>query len=815
MATIVGLPMTSRRSVLDLLEPGALLGGALFESLSQAAVLVGRLPTGTRLGPFRIVDEIGAGGMGVVYRAERDDGQYRQQVAIKCVASSEDPVSLALFRRERQILAEIRHPHIARLLDGGQLDDGQLWFAMELVEGARIDEHASRQQLSVAARLDLLRQALGAVAFAHQRLLLHRDIKPGNVLIDADGSVKLLDFGIAALIGDREAARAYSPAWASPEQLAGDELSPASDQYQLGLLLDRLLRRDDAPPETLMAPGIRPDLWLSLPPNRGRELRSILERATAADPAQRYGSVSELDADLSRWLQLRPVLAHGSGVRYALTSAIRRHPWLALVSVATILAVLAMIGGFSWRLAEERDLAQAAAGRATREAQTSAAIARFLQDDLLALADPNLSQDADLKVRTLLERATASVDARLADRPEIAAQVHMTLGRGLRGLGDLAAAGARFERAQALLRELPVSDPRRLELDLWHGDLELAASQAAAARTRLERVQLAAVAVAGPDSRLALEAAVRTQAARFELGEEESAIEALTALLPRLDAVLGADAALSIFALNRSAIMYNSVERSADSERVRLEHLARATRAYGPEHSTTLTGRLNRAVLLRKLGRVEEALTEALAAEQGLRKVFGFPSIAALHAMNARSRILQDSQRLPEAIALQRETLAGRIALLGPDHDDVAYSHVNLGGMLLPARDYAGAIAEFDKALAIRARTLEPDHVDLITNLTLLADTHRLDGKLERAATYAEDAVARARRGLSSDRPELAAALFRQAQILAARGDAQRARNNAEEALQIFGRAYPAKHPRILSVQRFLDDLEKTAAPLP
>jgi serine/threonine-protein kinase len=808
--------MTALRSALDLLEPGALLGGALFESLAQGAALVGRLPVGTRLGPFRIVDEIGAGGMGVVYRAERDDGQYRQQVAIKCVAASDDADQLALFRRERQILAEIRHPHIARLLDGGQLDDGQLWFAMELVEGARIDEHVRRHQPSVAARLNLLREAIGAVGFAHQRLLLHRDIKPGNVLIDADGSVKLLDFGIASLIGDREAARAYSPAWASPEQLAGGELGPASDQYQLGLLLDRLLRRDELAPHEIDATaerGIRPDLWLALPRRRGGELRSIVERATAADPLQRYGSVSELDADLLRWLQQRPVLAHGSGVGYALASAIRRHPWIALASLATTLAILAMIGGFSWRLAAERDLAQAAAERATREAQTSTAIARFLQYDLLALADPNTSQDVDLKVVSLLERATASVDARLADRPEIAAQIHMTLGRSLRGLGDLVAAGAQFERAQRLLRELPVADPRRLELDLWHGDLELAASQAAAAHARLDRVQQLAVAASGNDSQLALEAAVRAQAARFEMGEEEPAIAALTALLPRLDAALGADSALSIYALNRLAIMYNSIERSADSERVRLEHLQRATRAYGPEHSTTLTGRLNRAVLLRKLGRTEEALTEALAAEQGLRKVFGFPSIAALHAMNARSRILMDSQRLDEAIALQRETLAGRIALLGPDHDDVAYSHVNLGGMLVAARDYAGAIAEFERALAIRTQTLEPDHVDLITNLTLLADTHRLDGQLERAAGYAEDAVTRARRALSPDRPELASALFRQAQILLARGDRQQARTNADEALQVYRRAYPDEHPRVLSVKRFLDDLGPAAPP--
>ena len=195
---------TPNKSPLALLEPGALQSGALFRSLVSQAAKNERLPPGTRMGPFRIVGELGAGGMGVVYRAERDDGQYQQQVAIKCVASVVNADALAMFRRERQILAEMRHPHIARLLDGGQLDDGRLWFAMELIEGARIDAHVHASNPTVAARIGLLRQVIDAVACAHQRLLLHRDIKPANVLIDADGSAKLLDFGIARLLDGGE-----------------------------------------------------------------------------------------------------------------------------------------------------------------------------------------------------------------------------------------------------------------------------------------------------------------------------------------------------------------------------------------------------------------------------------------------------------------------------------------------------------------------------------------------------------------------------------------------------------------------------------
>ena len=786
-------------SPLDLLEPGALLTGALFRSMVTRVGLQASLPVGTRLGPFRILDQIGAGGMGVVYRAERADGQYQQQVAIKCVAARDNGEGLAQFRRERQILAEMRHPHIARLLDGGQLDDGRLWFAMELIEGARIDVHVDQRGLSVAGRIELVRQSIDAVACAHRRLLLHRDIKPANVLVDADGSAKLLDFGIAALVGDQAAARAYTPDWASPEQISDGEIGPASDQFQLGRLLDALLRSPTQPADS--------PRWIEMPAGRAAELRAIVARATAPDPQQRYGSVQEFDADLGRWLAARPVSALGQSLAYTLRSAMRRHPLIAVASTTTALAIVALVIGFSWRLAQERDLARAQAERATREAANAAAVARFLEDDLLALADPNTSQDVELKVQTLLQRARGAVDQRLAGQPEIAAQIHATLARSLRGLGDFDAANAEFELAESKSAALAADDPWRLELDLWHGDLDLARSQPREAYARLQRVADNAANSLGNDSQLALEAAVRAQAARFEFGEQQPAIDALSALLPRLDAALGLDAPLSIYALNRLAIMLNTVERSADSERVRSEHLLRATRAYGPEHSATLTGRLNRAVLLRKLGRLDEALAEAQAAEDGLRRVFGANSVAVLHAMNARSRILQDSKRFDEAIALQRQTLAGRVALLGEQHDDVAYSHVNLGGMLMQTGDLDGAIDHYESALKIRESLLGPDHVDVITNLTLLADTERMRGKLDAAESYAELAVERGRRVLAGDRVELATALFRYAQILAARAQPEAARANASEALRIYALTYPDEHPRLLAVRQLMTGL--------
>jgi eukaryotic-like serine/threonine-protein kinase len=811
--------------ILKLLEPGALLGGPLFRSFLTKTEAHYQLPIGTRLGPFALKAEIARGGMGVVYLAERVEGGFDQQVAIKCMQVGESASAqvarsaiaqasaqvarsaiaqanvLELFRRERQILAQIRHPNIARFLDGGQLDDDQLWFAMEYIEGARIDLHATHAKLSIAERIALLRQVNGAVAFAHQRMLLHRDIKPGNVLIDSDGSVKLLDFGIAAIVNDDRAARAYSPAWASPEQQAATEVGPASDQYQLGRLLATLL--DDQKPvssTTLDGTLDKNPSW-PIPAIKRAELRAILQRSTAANAADRYGSVVEFDNDLSRWLVNKPVTAHGHGIGYALACAMRRHVWLTALLFTTALGFVALVTGFSWRLAQERDLARAEANRANREAQTAAAISRFLQEDVLALADPNISQDVDLKVQTLLERAALSIDQRLAKQPLIAMQMHTTLARSLRGLGAFDAAKAQFALAQKLAEStLPTNAPPRLEIALWQADLALATSQPALAIQYLQPIIDQTSLLENDHRRLTLEAAVRTQTARFELGQEQPAIDALNVLLPRLDLALGQDSPLSIYALNRLAIMYNSVERLADSERMRAEHLSRATRAYGAEHSTTLTGRLNRAVLLRKLGRKEEAMSEALAAEAGLRKVFGFPSIAVLHAMNVRSRILE-STNLADAIVLQRETLAGRIALLGPSHDEVAFSYVNLGGMLAQAKDYDAAVAAFTQALQIRQRLLPAQHVDVIINLVLLADTQRLNGQLAQAASNGAEALSRARKSLKKDRPELGSALFRYAQIQQALKQYDQASALATEAIAVYQHSLPANHPKMVELR--------------
>jgi len=374
-----------------------------------------------RIGPWHVTGILGSGGMGAVYRGERAEGGFQQLAAIKLIRIGMDHPDLRKrFLRERQILARLRHPNIAALLDGGVDADGAPYFAMELVQGERITQWCDARALDVRGRVRLFLQVLDAVAFAHRQLVVHRDLKPSNILVDANGKAFLLDFGIAKLIegdGDdghtRTGERAFTPEYASPEQLHGEPISAATDLYQLGVLLYALLAHShpygltgDTPLRTRLVrmDGNPQPLWEaarqastedaacrdSTPTQLASQLRgdltAIAQRCLENDPKLRYDSVDALRADLTAWLDGRAVAAQAPSFGYLAKRFLRRH---AVASAAAAIAAIALVAGTGvslWQAGIARKEARRALEQ-QRLAERQAELVRMQADSSLAVQE--------------------------------------------------------------------------------------------------------------------------------------------------------------------------------------------------------------------------------------------------------------------------------------------------------------------------------------------------------------------------------------------------------------------------------------------
>jgi serine/threonine protein kinase len=354
--------------------------GNRFESplaLSRTATPTPR--HGTRIGPYLLGEEIGRGGMGVVYEATRVSDDMRKRVAIKLISDPSVGAGVTKrFERERRILATLEYPHIAGLLDGGTTEDGTPWFAMERVDGAPIDRWCAARGIDVQSRVQLLRQAAAAVIYAHQRLVVHRDLKPRNILVTDDGQVKLLDFGIAKVLGgapgdDTATGRLTATvAYASPEQLRGQPVGTVSDVHALGLVLFELVtgqraRQTDEPLPVLLEKAQQEPPRASAVVNDhaarnaglplakvlrtvlADDLDTIIAKAVHPDAAMRYSSVERLDEDLARWLEGRPILARPATVSYRLKRFAIRHRRTLLAGGVGVLLVSAALGSSAWQ----------------------------------------------------------------------------------------------------------------------------------------------------------------------------------------------------------------------------------------------------------------------------------------------------------------------------------------------------------------------------------------------------------------------------------------------------------------------------------
>ena len=689
----------------------------------------GALDVGARVGPYRVSHELGRGGMGIVYRAERADGEFAQVVALKLVRRGFDGDDTTVrFRRERQILAQLDHASIARLLDGGLHTDGRPYFAMELVEGEPITTYCDRRHLSIDARVRLFCRVCDAVQYAHGRLIVHRDLKPANIFVSATGDLKLLDFGIAKLLADdanespeltRTGARPLTPAYAAPEQLRGEPVSTATDVYALGVILFELLtaRRPSAssglqhasldaePPrpsdvairnrvdadEIAQARGMTPR---ALAARLAGDLDAIVLKALRREPQFRYLGAGAFAEDLERFLEGRPVAARPEGRRYRTGKFVRRHrAGLAVAGllVALLLAFAATTAIQARRLAQERD-------RANREAETAQAVNDFLQNDLLAQAGASAQArsstkpDPDLKVRTALDRAAARIEGKFQAQPLVEASIRLTIGKTYKDLGLYQEAEQHLGRA----------------LDLH--------------RSVLGERHVDSLTTVGEMASLFIREAKYGDADRL-----------LTKSLDTAQRTLGADDPQTLMIMGNLAQSYMLQGKHAEAESFALKVLDGKRRVLGQEHAETLTSMGVLASLYWRQGKYAEAEPVRAQVVQLQRRLLGDEHPDTLTSINNLALIALYRGKYAEAEALFTQLLDTMRRVLGEEHMETMISTGNLGLVYFRQGRYGEAEPVFEKTLALKQRVLGDRHPETLTSMNNLAVLYRTEGKYQQA----------------------------------------------------------------------------------
>lgn len=710
-----------------------------FDPAAHAQGLIGQ-----RIGAFRLVRLLGSGGMATVFLGEREGHDFRQLVAVKLLRRGlYSEIEQRLFRRERQALAALSHPNIAHLIDGGITDAGIPYIVLEYVDGANVVDYAIEHQLDLRARLRLFVVVCSAVAAAHRQLIVHRDIKPSNILVDGSGHVKLLDFGIAKLLGEtedgttRSGMAAMTPGYAAPEQYSGGAISTATDVYALGVLLHELLlgerpQSSSTEPRKLSARvgELATDLW-SLPMPRASlrsalrgDLDNIVVKALAVEAQQRYASAAELADDIERHLDAQPVKAHPPSNWYRTRKFVQRHRGGVATTVAFLLAIFAALGIALW----QTHLAKAEAERAN-------AMRGFILD-AFAEAKPGTPRDEPLSIIEVVEHAieTARADAQMS--PGVRIELLTQLGNVLRGQGRTAAAlelsRGNHERAKAQLGDndpITLASGRELVQCLYlKGEL-------VEARALVDRL-LALI----PAGATALHARLLRDSARIatrEANETRALADGRQALGFARDAGDVSELSATLFEFGNLQLSMGDVEGAIPTF---TETLALRTDRLGARHVNVAAVHSALSRAYRRSGDLDRALQAAREALDISREVLPADHYRLGFQYNALA-IVQFAQRdFTAALQAAGEALRINRAAHGATHAESINAMSWVGRIELQLGRPAAAVTTLREALRLSEARVGADHADSATlrahlGAALAADGHRSDGQreLERA----------------------------------------------------------------------------------
>ncbi|HSE40209.1 MAG TPA: serine/threonine-protein kinase [Acidobacteriota bacterium] len=714
---------------------GTLMGTVISHAAGSLSESELKKLEGRHIGPYRITGLIGQGGMAEVYSAIRDDDQYQKQVAIKLIRNPGAAFLIKRFQHERQILASLEHPCIARFLEGGTTEDGIPYLVMEYIEGEQITTYCINRNLNLRARLQLFRSVCDAVQYAHRNLVIHRDLKPSNILVTSEGVPKLLDFGIAKLLNPEwiteaptvghtvTAIRIMTPEYASPEQIYGENVTTSTDVYSLGIILYELLtgiRPRDFKTKSLA--GIeriiteeepeKPSLAVvknaaaaesrpiadtkKLRRELAQDLDNIVMMAIRKEPQRRYLSAEQFGADIDSYLQGRPIRARTPTLSYRAAKFIGRHRIGVSVTVVFIIFALIFVAG----ILRERSRAEQARVRAEREAARAKAVTEFLQDTFRAGNPFRNKLGRDVSLIEALQNAAKDIGTSFKNQPETEADIRNTVGYTFMRLG-------KYEDAEKnLLRALEI----RRKLHTGNNE-DIATSLDNMGTLNHEKGSL-------PQGEKYFREALAMRKNLYPEGNKQVSDT-----------------------LNNLGVLVHDEGKLPEAEKLYRECLELRYKFYGPEADET-------ASTINNLGALLIAKEDFAAAETMMRQVLKLdlkrwgndhPNVA--FSMNNLAYCLEKGGKINDAAPLYRKVSEMNPRLLGPEHPITTRGMCNLGRILMLQGNLKEAEPVLRKALEIQKRIMEPNHPQTANTLMTLAQALQRKNQCTEAEPLFRDAI--------------------------------------------------------------------------
>jgi eukaryotic-like serine/threonine-protein kinase len=738
------------------------------------------------IGPYHLLQKIGQGGMGEVWLAEQRHPVVRR-VALKLIKAGMNTREIvARFESERQALALMDHPAIAKVFDAGSTPDGMPYFAMEFIAGVPITEYCDKYRLTTRQRLELFAQVCDGVQHAHQKAIIHRDLKPSNILVtrvDDKPVPKIIDFGVAKATSPRLTAETMftrigtlvgTPEYMSPEQADSgvEDVDTRTDVYSLGVVLYELLvgalpldlteirnlaffevlrriREEEAPrPSTKFRTSGEHSRVAALnrraePIDLGKQLKgdldSIALKALEKDRSRRYGSPSEFAADIQRYLRDEPVLAAPPSLTYRTRKFVRRHRFGVAVSMGVAFAIVALIASLiigSVRIARERD-------RANREAQAAQRVADFLVGTF-KVSDPDESRGNKVTAREILDKGARQIETDLAGQPSLQARLMFTMGNVYEGLGLYEAARKLVEKALDLQKRVlgPDNAQTLTSQRLLARILEYQAHFADAEKLYLDTLQRQKR-LFGPQHVETIRTRSNLGQLYYEQGRYADAEKLLTEVVKDAEHVSGRNGTETLTALHNLASAYDGMRQYPKEEAMWKELYRRRSQKLGPYHPDTLNSMQNLAYVYYRQGKNAEA--ERLQRE-GLeigRQVLGEDHPTVLLILGNLANTLLNEGKTSEAEALEREALARRRRVLGPNHQETQFAAANLAGILSAEKRYREAESLYREALEGETRILGDKHPEVAYAWFNLATVEAAQGRRAEALTDLHQATDR------------------------------------------------------------------------